>query len=108
MATQSPIANFLNPVLFSIYIIALFVMPLPLGSNRDWAWPFFTVVFCFLAIVLIAMRGVAFGCLMGTVSLLIHSGADFNLQIPSNAALFVLLLALPQAMEKHMRVSNLF
>tara|TARA_B100002003_G_scaffold251844_1_gene298065 strand:+ start:13494 stop:13748 length:255 start_codon:yes stop_codon:yes gene_type:complete len=42
-------------------------------------------------------RGIAFGCLMGTLSLLIHSGADFNLQIPSNAALFLLLLALPQA-----------
>ncbi len=44
------------------------------------------------------VRGIAFGCLMGTVSLLIHSAADFNLQIPSNAALFVLLLALPHAM----------
>ncbi|MBT7369956.1 MAG: O-antigen ligase family protein, partial [Gammaproteobacteria bacterium] len=42
-------------------------------------------------------RGIAFGCLTGTVSLLIHGFADVNLQIPSNALLFVLLLALPVA-----------
>lgn len=48
------------------------------------------------------VRGIAFGCLMGTVSILIHSAADFNLQIPSIAALFVLLLALPQAMEQRL------
>ena len=55
MSTQPSASNFSNPGLFFIYIIALFVMPLPLGSNRDWAWPFFTVVFCLLVIVLIAM-----------------------------------------------------
>ena len=46
-------------------------------------------------------RGIAFGCFMGTVALLLHSATDFNLQIPSNAALFTLLLALPQAMQRH-------
>ena len=46
-------------------------------------------------------RGVAFGCLTGTVSLLIHSATDFNLQIPSNATLFLVLLALPQALDQH-------
>lgn len=46
-------------------------------------------------------RGVAFGCLTGTISLLIHSATDFNLQIPSNAALFLVLLALPQALAQH-------
>ena len=40
------------------------------------------------------MKGVAFGCLMGIVSLLIHSAVDFNLQMPANGLLFVLLLAL--------------
>lgn len=43
-------------------------------------------------------RGIAFGCLAGTVSLLIHGIADVNLQIPSNALLFVLLLAIPIAL----------
>ena len=46
-------------------------------------------------------RGIALGCFMGTVALLIHSAADFNLQIPSNAVLFIVLLALPQALEHH-------
>ena len=40
------------------------------------------------------MRGMAFGCVMGTTSLLIHSWTDFNLQIPANAALFMVTLAL--------------
>lgn len=39
-------------------------------------------------------RGLGFGALMGLVSLLIHSFVDFNLQIPANALLFVVLLAL--------------
>ena len=39
-------------------------------------------------------RGVAFGVVMGVVSIGIHSTVDFNLQIPANAFLFVVLLAL--------------
>jgi O-antigen ligase len=39
-------------------------------------------------------RGVAFGALMGIVALGIHSTVDFNLQIPANAFLFVILCAL--------------
>lgn len=39
-------------------------------------------------------RGMGFASTMGTVSLLIHSTVDFNLQIPANAALFTMLLAL--------------
>ncbi|MEC4747783.1 O-antigen ligase family protein [Methylomicrobium sp. Wu6] len=42
------------------------------------------------------LRGVGFASIMGTVSLLIHSTVDFNLQIPANILLFVALLALPQ------------
>jgi len=39
--------------------------------------------------------GMSFASLMGITSLLIHSSVDFNLQIPSNAALFTVLLAIP-------------
>jgi len=40
------------------------------------------------------LRGIGFGSFMGIVAILIHSLVEFNLQIPSNAALFVTLLAL--------------
>ncbi len=40
------------------------------------------------------MRGMAFASVMGTIALLIHSTVDFNLQIPSNAAMFMVILAL--------------
>ena len=40
-------------------------------------------------------RGMALASVMGVSAILIHSTADANLQIPSNAALFMLLLALP-------------
>jgi O-antigen ligase len=40
------------------------------------------------------MRGMSFACIMGVASILIHSWVDFNLQIPANAALFMVLLAL--------------
>jgi len=39
------------------------------------------------------MRGIAFASIMGITSILIHSWVDFNLQIPANAALFMVLLA---------------
>ena len=40
------------------------------------------------------MRGVSFASMMGIVAIMIHSSADFNLQIPANAMLFMVLLAL--------------
>jgi O-antigen ligase len=40
------------------------------------------------------MRGLSFACVMGVTSILIHSWVDFNLQIPANAMLFMVLLAL--------------
>lgn len=40
------------------------------------------------------MRGLGLGSAMGILALLIHSSTDFNLQIPANAALFVVLMAL--------------
>ncbi len=40
------------------------------------------------------MRGISFACIMGVASILIHSWVDFNLQIPANAVLFMVLLAL--------------
>ena len=41
------------------------------------------------------MRGMGFAATMGITAILIHSSVDFNLQIPANAALFMVLLALP-------------
>ena len=40
------------------------------------------------------MRGMAFASIMGITALLIHSTVDFNLQIPANAATFMVVLAL--------------
>ena len=41
----------------------------------------------------IFIRGMSFAAVMAIVSLLIHSFVDFNLQIPANALMFVLMLA---------------
>ncbi len=38
-------------------------------------------------------RGMSFGALMGTVGMAIHATVDFNLQVPVNALLMVLILA---------------
>lgn len=40
------------------------------------------------------LQGMGFAVTMAIVALLIHSTVDFNLQIPSNAAMFVVMLAL--------------
>jgi len=40
------------------------------------------------------MRGISFASIMGILAILIHSSVDFNLQIPANAATFVVILAL--------------
>ena len=40
------------------------------------------------------MRGMAFASTMGITAILIHSWVDFNLQIPANALLFMVILAL--------------
>ncbi|OQW92953.1 MAG: hypothetical protein BWK79_13685 [Beggiatoa sp. IS2] len=39
-------------------------------------------------------RGIAFSTTMAIIALLVHSSVDFNLQIPANAATFVIILAL--------------
>ncbi len=39
------------------------------------------------------MRGLAFAGIMGIIAILIHSSVDFNLRIPSNAMLFMVLLS---------------
>lgn len=39
-------------------------------------------------------RGIAFGCAMAIVHMLIHNLVDFNLQAPANALLFITLLSL--------------
>jgi O-antigen ligase len=40
------------------------------------------------------MRGISFACIMGTIAVLIQAWVEFNLQIPANAVLFMVLLAL--------------
>jgi len=40
------------------------------------------------------LQGMGFAATMAIVALLIHSAVDFNLQIPANAAMFVILMAL--------------
>ena len=39
------------------------------------------------------MRGLSFASIMGIIALMIHSTVDFNLQIPANAMLFMVMLA---------------
>ncbi|TGO03307.1 hypothetical protein PN36_09185 [Candidatus Thiomargarita nelsonii] len=39
-------------------------------------------------------RGIAFSAFMAITALLIHSSVDFNLQIPANAATFIVILAM--------------
>lgn len=39
------------------------------------------------------MRGLSFGCLMSMIAMGMHATVDFNLQIPANAASFMLVLA---------------
>jgi O-antigen ligase len=53
------------------------------------------------------MRGLSFACVMGVTSILIHSWVDFNLQIPANACLFMVLLALGWISLYHDRRSRL-
>jgi O-antigen ligase len=52
------------------------------------------------------MRGISFACVMGVTSILIHSWVDFNLQIPANACLFMVLLGLGWISLHHGRRSN--
>ena len=40
------------------------------------------------------MKGVAFGCMMAIVGMLVHITVDFNLQAPANAVYFVLIMTL--------------
>jgi O-antigen ligase len=44
-------------------------------------------------------RGLAFASVMGVTELLIHASVDFNLQNPTNAAMFLWLLGLPHWIE---------
>ncbi len=41
------------------------------------------------------MRAMGFAVMMATISILIHSATDFNLQIPANAATFIVILGIP-------------
>lgn len=46
------------------------------------------------------LKGISLGVLMGILSILLHSVTDFNLQLFSNALMFVVLLALPFAVRR--------
>jgi len=46
-------------------------------------------------------RGLAFGCAMATVHMLIHCTVDFNLQAPATAMLFLTTLAIGQRLYSH-------
>ncbi len=45
--------------------------------------------------------GVGFGAAMGIISLLVHAMSDFNLQIPANAATFIVMCALAVLANHH-------
>lgn len=60
--------------------IALFALWTTLQAQRERRTPL--------------LQGMAFGSMMGIISLLIHSSTDFNLHIPANAALFTILCAI--------------
>src|SRR6185436_18357198 len=42
-------------------------------------------------------KGMAIGAIAGAIALVLHSFLDFNLRVPSNALLFVVLLGLASA-----------
>ncbi|MEK1939302.1 MAG: hypothetical protein AAAB16_02910, partial [Pseudomonas sp.] len=48
-------------------------------------------------------NGMGFGASMGIVALLMHSFADFNLQIPANAATYTVLCAIAVIGNNHYR-----
>lgn len=50
-------------------------------------------------------RAMGFAACMGSLSILLHSFVDFNLQIPANAMLYVALLALPYVARHIKRVT---
>ncbi|WP_020681874.1 O-antigen ligase family protein [Marinobacterium rhizophilum] len=50
--------------------------------------------------------GVGFGAAMGLLALMIHSATDFNLQIPANAATFVVMAAVAVLANHHRKPSR--
>jgi O-antigen ligase len=50
--------------------------------------------------------GVGLGSAMGLLALMIHSTADFNLQIPANAATFITLCAIAVLADQHRRTGS--
>jgi O-antigen ligase len=74
-----------------------------------WAFIFAIVVRtirCFLAARSATESAILIACLGGIMALLIHSLADFNLQIPVNAALFFSLLGMAAAFPLDSRLSH--
>jgi O-antigen ligase len=55
------------------------------------------------------LRGMSFASVMGIIALLIHSTVDFNLQIPANAATFMIILALgwiASSLDRDLKISG--
>lgn len=50
--------------------------------------------------------GVGFGAAMGIVAIGVHSSTDFNLQIPANAATFVVVCAIAVLANQHVRATK--
>jgi putative inorganic carbon (HCO3(-)) transporter len=75
LATETGVPGFL--MLGAIVLLSFFAAVLALSRRHD---PL--------------ARGIAFGVVMGVTALAIHSTVDFNLQIPANAFIFTVLLAL--------------
>jgi putative inorganic carbon (hco3(-)) transporter len=48
-------------------------------------------------------RGFSFASIMGIIAMLIHAITDFNLHIPANAAIFMILLAIPWILQSKSR-----
>lgn len=60
-----------------------------------WVWS--KMILAFLADWGRGQRGILFACVGSVLALLIHSAADFNLQIPANALIFSVVAGIARA-----------
>ena len=74
------LAEFGLPATFALFVMVLWSLRWGISAMRQRNSQFY--------------QGVGFACTMAIIAIGIHSIVDFNLQIPANAATFVLILAL--------------
>ena len=74
------LAEFGLPASFALFVMVLWSLRWGISAMRQRNSQFY--------------QGVGFACTMAIIAIGIHSMVDFNLQIPANAATFVLILAL--------------